>query len=250
MTLTTEIGLLKSKLKSVEDDKVSLEEKLAELSKEHSQAASAFHAVPESKHVEQLRKQIAALQVSSRDQNAQFGDLQGRSALLETENLRLKEAARTSKEVLEANTTLRKQVAEMSRNIFFLESEAKRLTDQVHSLQNSLKSARETKDRSVNERTQKLMEENQSLQDKIRGIEEDRTKKLMAVDLKIVEAVKENDKLREWLMKIRSSFESGLHSQSSDLEDLAKSHKAELELLRGMKASLLSSQKDLEQLLR
>jgi len=100
----------------------------------------------------------------------------------------------------------------------------------------------------VNERTQKLMEENQSLQDKIRGIEEDRTKKLMAVDLKIVEAVKENDKLREWLMKIRSSFESGLHSQSSDLEDLAKSHKAELELLRGMKASLLSSQKDLEQL--
>ena len=248
MTLTTEIGLLKSKLKSVEDDKVSLEEKLAELSKEHSQAASAFHAVPESKHVEQLRKQIAALQVSSRDQNAQFGDLQGRSALLETENLRLKEAARTNKEVLEANTTLRKQVAEMSRNIFFLESEAKRLTDQVHSLQNSLKSARETKDRFVNERTQKLMEENQSLQDKIRGIEEDRTKKLMAVDLKIVEAVKENDKLREWLMKIRSSFESGLQSQSSDLGDLAKSHKAELELLRGMKASLLSSQKDLEQL--
>ena len=247
MTLTTEIGLLKSKLKSVEDDKVTLEEKLADLSKERSQTTSAFHAVPESKHIEQLRKQIAALQVSSRDQNAQFGDLQGRSAFLETENMRLKEAARTSKEVLEANTTLRKQLAEMSRNNFFLESEAKRLTDRVHSLQNSLKSARETKERSTNERTQTLLEENQGLQDKIRGIEEDRTKKLMAVDLKIVEAVKENDKLREWLLEIRSGFEGGLRSQSSDLEDLAKSHKAELELLRGMKTSLLRSREDLVQ---
>ena len=66
MTLTTEIGLLKSKLKMVEEDKQTLEEKVAELtsltekgSQQPVGGASAFQAVPESKQVEVLKKQIA-----------------------------------------------------------------------------------------------------------------------------------------------------------------------------------------------
>ena len=242
MTLTTEIGLLKSKLKSVEDDKTALEGKLMEFSKE---TASAFQAIPESKQVEQLRQQIVALQLTSRDQNTQFGDFQNRSVVLETENKRLKDAARSSKDALEANTALRKQVSEMSRKIFFLESGTKTLTDQVHTLQNSLKVAREMKERSTNERVKKLTEENQVLQDRVRDLEEDRTKKLMAADLKIVEAVKESDKLRQRLSSIRSSFEG---QQRSNVEDVARSLKTESEVLHKMKASLSSSREDLKHL--
>ena len=241
MTLTTEISLLKSKLKSVEDDKTALEAKLMEFSKE---TASAFQAIPESKQVEKLRQQIVALQLTSRDQNTQFGDF-NRLVVLETENKHLKDAARSSKDALEASTALRKQVSEMSRKIFFLESGTKTLTDQVHTLQNSLKVAREMKDRSTNERVKKLTEENQVLQDRVRDLEEDRTKKLMAADLKIVEAVKENDKLRQRLSSIRSSFEG---QQRSNVEDIARSLKTESELLHKMKASLSSSREDLKHL--
>ena len=241
MTLTTEISLLKSKLKSVEDDKTALEAKLMEFSKE---TASAFQAIPESKQVEKLRQQIVALQLTSRDQNAQFGDF-NRSVVLETENKRLKDAARSSKDALEANTALRKQVSEMSRKIFFLESGTKTLTDQVHTLQNSLKVAREMKDRSTNERVKKLTEENQVLQDRVRDLEEDRTKKLMAADLKIVEAVKENDKLRQRLSSIRSSFEG---QQRTNVEDIVRSLKTGSEVLHKMKASLFSSREDLKPL--
>ena len=133
----------------------------------------------------------------------------------------------------------------MSRKIFFLESGTKTLTDQVHTLQNSLKVAREMKDRSTNERVKKLTEENQVLQDRVRDLEEDRTKKLMAADLKIVEAVKENDKLRQRLSSIRSSFE-GQHT--SNVEDIARSLKTESELLHKMKAGLSSSREDLKHL--
>ena len=244
MTLTTEIGLLKSKLKSVEDDKTALEGKLTEFSKE---TTSAFQAVPESKQVEQLRQQIVALQLTNRDQNTQYSDFQGRPVVLEAENKRLKDAARSSKDALEANTALRKQVSEMSRKIFFLESGTKTLTDQVHTLQNLLKVAREMKDRSTNERGQKLTEENQVLQDRVRDLEEDRTKKLMAADLKIVEAVKENDKLRQRLSSIRSSFESQ-QAQRANIEDLTRSLKRETELLHKMKESLSSSREDLKHL--
>ena len=66
MTLTTDIGLLKTKLKTVEEDKQALEEKVAELtslaekgSHQPVGGASAFQIVSESKQVEVLKKQIA-----------------------------------------------------------------------------------------------------------------------------------------------------------------------------------------------
>ena len=139
MTLTTEIELLKTKLKSVEEGKE------VEAIKDKS-VVSAFQAIPQTKHVEQLRKQILALQqesqqvrsASNHDSNSSrlaLAELQTRLVTLEVENSKLKDVARGNQESMETMTNLRKQVSELSRKSFFLESEKKQLTDKLHTVQ-------------------------------------------------------------------------------------------------------------------
>ena len=257
LTLKTEIELLKSKLKSVSDEKHKLEDKMLKLMAEKAESASAFQAIPQSKQVEQLKKQIAALQVESKQHRkfnqqeasnrVQLVDLQTRLASLEVENKRLREAARNSTDAIDATASLRKQVSEMSRKTFFLESEKKSLTEKVHSMQTSLKLARDTKDRMATDRVLKLQEQNQVLQDRIRSLEGTLTTKLMAADQKIVSTVKENDKLRQRLLQVQESISSH-QQQSTTLTALIESLKSESELLTQMKANLESSRTEFEQL--
>ena len=210
LTLKTEIELLKGRLNSVNDEKHKLEDKILKLAAEKAESTSAFQAVPQGKLVEQLKMQIAALQLESKQHRkfnqqgasnrVQLVDLQSRLASLEVENKRLREAARNSTDAIDATANLRKQVSEMSRKTFFLESEKKSLTEKVHSMQMSLKLAREMKDRTATDRMLKLQEQNQMLQERIRSLEGTLTTKLMAADQKIVSTVKENDKLRQRLL--------------------------------------------------
>ena len=257
LTLKTEIELLKSRLNSVNDEKHKLEDKMLKLMSEKAESTSAFQAVPQSKQVEQLKKQIAALQVESKhhrkfnqqeaSNRVQLVDLQTRLASLEVENKRLREAARNSTDAIDATASLRKQVSEMSRKTFFLESEKKSLTEKVHSMQTSLKLARDTKDRTVTDRMLKLQEQNQVLQERIRSLEGTLTTKLMAADQKIVSTVKENDVLRQRLLQVQETIAN--HQQpSTALTTLIESLKSESELLTRMKANLESSRADFEQL--
>lgn len=136
MTLTTEIELLKTKLKSVEEGKE------VEATKDKS-VLSAFQTTPLTKHVEQLRKQILTLQQESKQQRSTnpnpsrlvLAELQSRLVTLESENSKLKDAARGHQESIETMTSLRKQLSELSRKSFFLESEKKQLTDKLHTVQ-------------------------------------------------------------------------------------------------------------------
>lgn len=258
LTLKTEIELLKSKLKSVGDEKHNLEDKIMRLASEKAQSSSAFHAVPQNKQVEQLKKQIAILQAETKQQRrvnhgeqsnsrVQLVDLQSRLASLELENKRLREAARNSTDAIDATASLRKQVSELSRKTFFLESEKKTLTEKVHSMQMSLKIPKESKDRTTCDRVLKLQEQNQSLQERIRTLEGMLTTKMMAADQKIVSTVKENDKLKQRLLQVREAM--AFHQQqSTTLTALVESLKSESEILTQMKANLESSRVEFEQL--
>ena len=258
LTLKTEIELLKSKLKSVGDEKHNLEDKIMKLDSEKAQFSSAFHAVPQSKHVEQLKKQIVILQAETKQQRrvnqeqsssrVQLVDLQSRLASLELENKRLREAARNSTDAIDATASLRKQVSELSRKTFFLESEKKTLTDKVHSMQTSLKVPKESKDsRMAGERVLKLQEQNQSLQERIRTLEGMLTTKMMAADQKIVNTVKENDKLKQRLLQVQEAMASH-QQQSTTLEALVESLKSESDILAQMKVNLESSRVEFEHL--
>ena len=257
MTLTTEIELLKSKLKSVEEDKHKLEDKILDMGTDRAINSSAFQAIPQNKQVEQLKKQIVALQQETKQRRrtaqesssswTQLAELRGRLAALEAENKHLKETSRNSKDMIDVTVSLRKQVTEMSRKTFFLESEKKQLSEKNHVLQNGLKVAREMKDRIATERVQKLHGENQNLQDRVRILEGNLTKKLMAADLKIAETMKENDKLRQKLGRITSVLDSHTE-QASSLDVLAKQLRSEFQLLQQMKTSLSASRSELEKL--
>ena len=257
MTLTTEIGLLKSKLKSLDDERQSLEDKVTEVTNERPQG-SAFQMFPESKQIEQFKKQIWNLQretkmqrrvnqETSRDQKVQVVELQKRITLLEMENKHLKETARTGNDAAEASTSLRKQVTDLQRKTFFLESEKKDLSEKVLLLQSSLKVARDVRDRTASERVQKIQNENLVLQERVRGLEENLTKKLMAADLRIVETVKENDKLKQKLFRIQGTA-SQQSSHGASLQALAKSLKEEIEVLEKVKLSVSTSRDVLSQL--
>ena len=257
LTLKTEIELLKGNLKSVGDEKQRLEEKLLKLDTDKASSSSAFHAVPQNKQVEQLKKQIASLQAESKQHRrvnqehtsskVQLLDLQSRLASLELENKRLREAARNSTDAVDATAALRKQVSELSRKTFFLESEKKNLNEKVHNMQTSLKVTRELKERAASDRVLKLQEQNQVLQERIRTLEGTLTTKLMAADQKIVSTVKENDKLKQRLLQVQETF-SSQQQHSTALADLIKSLKSESEILTQMKANLESSRHEFEQL--
>lgn len=262
MTLTTDIGLLKTKLKTVEEEKLALEAKVAELTSlaekgPHQQpvgGASAFQVVSESKQVEVLKKQIAALQQETKQhQKSHVADFQSRISALDAENKRLKEAVRGgSKEAQEASASLRKQMSEISQKAFFLESDKKNLTDKVMMLQAALKVARELKDKAANERVQKMEKENLALQERLRALEETHMKKLMVADHKIVETVKENDKLRQKLLQIHSGVASeqkdGPVSLSHSLQELSKSLRTETAAVHSLRTGLTGSREELQQL--
>lgn len=235
MTLTTEIKLLKSKLSSVDDERSKLQQMLSEISSEHQATPhSAFRAISSGKQVEQMRKQIVMLQ----SENKQLSLKSSASVSSSSSHTALDE---------EAVTTLRKRVAEMTRKTFFLESDKKNLTDKVKSLATSLKSAREAKDHVTSEHIQKLQEENKSLRERVHNLEGNLTKKLMAADSKIVETVKENDKLRLKLQTVQSALSSE-QCPSSELDSFLTLLKSESEALLELKASLASSSGELEAL--
>ncbi len=260
MTLSTEIGLLKSKLKSVEDEKQLLEDELS--ADRDRKGASAFHVVSESKQVEQLKRQVVTLQANAKQQRgssqefrehmAQLSDLQARLVKLEVENKHLKDAIRSAKESADGATNLRKQVTELSRKTFFLESEKSNLTGKIQLLQNSLKASRE--ERSAGEHVKKLQEANQTLQDRLRALEESHTRKMMAADLKVLETVKQSDTLRYRLGRIQEQVETlvqgpgGSKEETVRLDDMTKSLRSESEILQGVGTSLAACREGLQSL--
>lgn len=278
MTLATEIELLKSKLSSVEGEREGLQRKLNEIAADppsssssshgppHSggTTGSAFHSIPPSvKQVEHLKKQIAMLQNESKQQrkinqdfvgnrSTKLAELLNRVSTLETENQHLKETitisgAHSSLDD-EAVANLRKRVADMTRRTFFLDSDKKNLTEKVRGLTASLKSAREAKDHVSTDRMQGLSRENQELRDRIRKLEGDLTKRLMAADARIVETIKENDKLRHMLLTVQSAVVESGEVQSSASENFTSLLKSEGEMLRDLKTGLASSSLELGKL--
>ena len=257
MTLTTEIKLLKSKLSSVNEEKSRLEQKLAEIAAEHP--PSAFHAVPGgSKPVDPRKKQLAPPSSQQGDQRRMPHDVRtnqqqssqhlkdpGHSKGTSSSNPAPSSHISTLDE--EAVSTLRKKLTDMTRKTFFLESDRKTLTDKVRSLTASLKSARESKDHMTSEHVQRLQEENRALRERVHGLEGNLTRRLMAADSRIVETVKENDKLRQKLVAIKSAL-SAKDLESSGLESFLTLLKSESKVLQDLKTSLAASNSELEKL--
>ena len=154
----------------------------------------------------------------------------------------------------ETVAVLRRKVTDMSRKTFFLESDKRSLGDKVRSLSASLKSAREARDHVTADQVRKLREENTGLRDRVQKLEGSLTKQLMAADSKIVETVRENDKLRQRLVTVQAALggggEGGDHTQSgSGLETgLLALLKSESEVLKELRASVVSSCEEIEKL--
>ena len=68
----------------------------------------------------------------------------------------IQELAHTSSTTMDAGNVLRRQLLDMRKKSFVLESEKKQLTERVHTLHTSLKAMRESKDRMINERVRTL----------------------------------------------------------------------------------------------
>ena len=75
------------------------------------------------------------------------------------------------------------------------------------------------------------------LLDRVRTLEGALTKKMMSADLKIVQTVKENDKLRQKLMKIYSSLEN-VRTGRTSLEELLSSLREQSSTLTHLQQSL------------
>lgn len=145
-------------------------------------------------------------------------DLQNRMAMLEAENRRLKDTLRSGKEPPDSNPALRKKIIKLSQRNFFLEWEKKDLSDK---LQISLRLSRETKEKAANEQEKQLREANNTLQEKVRALEDSLLKRRSAIDSRITETVKENGRLHQQLILLKNGFdESG--PQRAMIEDSAK----------------------------
>lgn len=189
----------------------------------------------------------------------QVAEYQNRLSLLEAENQRLESALKSSSSSSsnsapslssldeEAVANLRKRVTEMTRKTFFLESDKKNLTDKVKSLTTSLKSAREAKDHVTSERVQMLQDENKILRDRVHKLEGNLTRKLMAADSRIVETVKENDRLRTKLQSIQSALSTD-EVQKSEVETFLSVLRSESAVLQDLKTSLAVSTGELDKL--
>ena len=77
----------------------------------------------------------------------------------------------------------------------------------------------------------------QLLLDRVRTLEGALTKKMMSADLKIVQTVKENDKLRQKLVKIYSSLEN-VRTRQTGLEELLSSLREQSSTLTHLQQSL------------
>ncbi len=251
MTLSTEIGLLKNKLKSVEEEKQALEDRVLG---DRGRQGSAFHVVSEGKNVEQFKKHLQAgtkqQKGGSQEHIGQFSDLQASLVKLETENQQLKDAVRSTAESAETAVNLRKQLTELSRKAFFLEAEKNSLAGKVQQLQNSQKAHKE--ERSASEHLKKLQVAHQALQDRLRALEESHTRKMMAADLKVLEAVRQSDALRCRLGRVREQVEPLEQGQASSegravgLADFAKTFPSKCELLQTVGASLTACRQGLQ----
>ena len=169
MTLTTDLGLLKSRLRQVEREKQALQERLNKMAAaQEVRQTSAFQPPPESQLVEELRRQLSALQAGARAakrvggaEERETADLQSRLALSEKKNKQLEEAVRALEASAPgppepASPELRREVYDLQRKVFFLESEKQHLSDRVEQLQSHLKVARDMRDRSMTDRVQVL----------------------------------------------------------------------------------------------
>ena len=103
---------------------------------------------------------------------------------------------------------MRRQLQELRRKQHFAELEKKQLTDKVSSLQSTLRMMRESKEKNSSERFVALQDENASLHDRVRSLEESFTKKQMFADQKISEAIKDNDRFRHKLSALQQGLDS------------------------------------------
>lgn len=124
--------------------------------------------------------------------------------MLEAENRRLKDTLRSGKEPPNSNPALRKKIIKLSQRNFFLEWEKKDLSDK---LQIALRLSRETKEKVASEQEKKLRETNQTLMEKVRGLEDSLLKRQSAMDTRISETVKENGRLHQQLIVLKNGFE-------------------------------------------
>ena len=135
--------------------------------------------------------------------------------MLEAENRRLKDTLRSGKEPPDSNPALRKKIIKLSQRNFFLEWEKKDLSDK---LQIALRLSRETK---ATEKETQLREMNQSLSEKVRGLEESLLKRRSAIDIRITETVKENGRLHQQLIALKNGFDESCR-QRGMMEELIK----------------------------
>lgn len=138
--------------------------------------------------------------------------------MLEAENRRLKDTLRSGKEPPDSNPALRKKIIKLSQRNFFLEWEKKDLSDK---LQISLRLSRETKEKAANEQEKQLREANNTLQEKVRALEDSLLKRRSAIDSRITETVKENGRLHQQLILLKSGFDDS-GPQRAMIEDSAK----------------------------
>ena len=107
-----------------------------------------------------------------------------------------------------ASQDMRRQLQELRKKQHFAELEKKQLTDKLSSLQSTLRIMRESKDKNSSERFVALQDENASLHDRVRSLEESFTRKQMIADQKISDAIKENDRFRHKLSALQQGLES------------------------------------------
>ena len=165
--------------------------------------------------------------------------------MLEAENRRLKDTLRSGKEPPDSNPALRKKIIKLSQKNFFLEWEKKQLSDK---LQISLKVARETRERVTNEQAKRLQEENRTLQEKVRGLEDSLLKRTMATDSRIAETVKDNVRLHQRLVSLKSNFEEAGTQQEMIEESLRWAKEEGPRAVNELKTGLSSLKQELQNL--
>ena len=240
MQLMTEISLLRSKLSKLEEDNATLR---------LSRTGSAFYPVPGPQvHSDGNTRRVTFTPTHETSQQ-QITELQHKVSvllcvimpvyryngcfmqvsILEAENKHLLELAHSSSVGGLQDATLRRQLMELRRKQYFADVEKKQLSDKVATLQGTLRTVRESKEKNSSERFVALQEENASLHDRVRSLEESFTRKQMMADHKIAETMKENDRFRHKLMSLQQGLDkvknlehtiTNIHSAVLSLNDM------------------------------
>ena len=103
------------------------------------------------------------------------------------------------------------------------------------------------KDRLATDRMQKLQDDNQIFQERVRGLEGSLTKKMMTADLKIVQTVQENDRLRQKLVQVYSTMESEKKRQAT-LKELLPALQQQSIVLDSLRTSIADTKYSVLQL--